>query len=125
MSSVCVCSVETLTDVIVRGIRKSKCHELRYTHTHTIVVVARTVLASPVACPPIGSGTEREGLCQLAMLMATQLGEESKGMVGALQPLLLTLAKDPGVKLTERTMVCAVVSTLTLSSLCASVVVCV
>lgn len=68
---------------------------------------------------------EREGLCQLAMLLATQLGEESKGMVGALQPLLLTLAKDPGVKLTERTMVCAVVSTLTLSSLFVSVVVCV
>lgn len=97
--------METLTDVIVRGIRKSECLELG--RTHTIVVVSHTVSASPVACPSVGSGMEREGLCQLAMLLATQLGEESKGMVGALQPLLLTLAKDPGVKLTERTMVCA------------------
>lgn len=118
VSCVCVsvCSVETLTDIIVRGVRKSECHEQLHA---TVVVDQRARQQSwvqpalwqpaPLTGPTLllGGGVEREQLCQLAMLLAVQLGEEAKELAAALQPVLLTLAKDPSVKVTERTMVCA------------------
>lgn len=49
------------------------------------------------------------------MLLTTQLGEEAKELVAALQPMLLTLAKDPSIRVAERTMVCAGYFLLSLS----------